>query len=94
MSVAALDQAIEDPHEAPDVGEVEAGGRLVEHVDGGLVGHAGGQLARELEALRLAARQRVRPLADREEAAAELGDRAEGPGDLPERREDASRSTR
>src|SRR3712207_7037576 len=45
-----------------DVGEVQAGGRLVEDVDAALVGHVGG----ELEPLSLAAGQRRERLAEAE----------------------------
>ena len=47
-----------------DVVEVQAGGGLVEDVEGA-AGLAAGQLARELDALRLAAGQRGRALAER-----------------------------
>ena len=70
--VAALDEAIEDADEARDVGEVEAGRRLVEHVDRRLGARAGGELGGELEALRLAARERVRALAELQIADAEI----------------------
>ena len=62
--VAALDEAVEHPEQAGHVGEVEAGRGLVEHVERGLVARAGGELAGELEALGLAAGERVRALAD------------------------------
>ena len=66
--VAALDQPIEHADEPRHVGEVEPGGRLVEHVERGLVARAGGELAGELEALGLAAGEGVRALAEVEVA--------------------------
>ena len=61
--VAGVDQPLEDLQEALDVGEVEAGRRLVEDVERA-AGGALGQLGRELDPLRLAAGQRRRRLAE------------------------------
>ena len=55
-----LFRSVEQAEQLLDVGEVEAGGRLVEDVDAALLGHAGGQL----EPLPLAAGQRGERLAD------------------------------
>ena len=63
-----------------DVGEVQARGRLVEHVERAARGLAR-QLARELHALRLAARERGRRLAQREVPEAHLAQRLEPVGD-------------
>ena len=70
-----------------DVLEVQAGGRLVEHVDGA----AGGallQLGGELDALRLAAGQRRRRLAEPDVAEADVDERLQVPGDRRDRREE------
>ena len=61
--MAGVDQPVQRLEQALDVGEVEAGGRLVEDVDGVLRALQGAQLARDLDPLRLAARQRRRRLA-------------------------------
>ena len=61
--VAGLDEPVEHLEQLLDVGEVEAGRRLVEDVQG-LAGRAPRQLGRELHALRLAAGQRRRRLAE------------------------------
>ena len=52
--LAGVDEPVEQAEQLLDVGEVEAGGRLVEDVDVALLGHVGGQL----QPLPLAARQR------------------------------------
>ena len=57
------------PSELLDVGEVQAGGRLVEDVDAALLGHAGGQL----EPLALTAGQRGERLAEAEVAQPHVG---------------------
>ena len=59
--VAQIDQAIEHVEQLADVVEVQAGGRLVEDVDG-LAGVGPGQLGGQLDALGLAAGQRRRRL--------------------------------
>src|SRR5437870_8659075 len=69
--VAGVDQAVEDVEELADVLEVEAGGRLVEDVEG-LAGGAAGELLAELDALRLAAAERGRALADLDVAEPDL----------------------
>jgi hypothetical protein len=56
-------QLVQHLQQQVDVGEVQAGGRLVEDVQRA-AGVALGQLERELDALRLAARQRGRALAE------------------------------
>src|SRR5688572_24115535 len=58
--LAAVDQPVEQAEQVLDVGEVQAGGRLVEDVDVALLGHLGGQL----ESLPLAAGQRGERLAE------------------------------
>src|SRR6201996_6364410 len=52
--LAGVHEPVEQAEQVLDVGEVEAGGRLVEDVDGALLGQVGGQL----EPLPLAAGQR------------------------------------
>ena len=59
-----VDEAVEQAEQLLDVGEVQAAGRLVEHVDAALLRQVGG----ELEPLPLAARQRRERLADAEVA--------------------------
>jgi hypothetical protein len=56
--VAAVDEAVQDVDQLLDVGEVEAGGRLVEDVERAAAGLLA-ELVGELDALRLAARERV-----------------------------------
>jgi len=63
---AGVDEPVE---QSLDVGEVETGGRLVEHVDLALVAHAGG----ELEPLPLAAGERGELLAQGEVAEPDAG---------------------
>ena len=58
------------PSRLLDVGEVQAGGRLVEDVDAALLGHVGGQL----EPLALAAGQRRERLAEAEVAEPDVGE--------------------
>ena len=65
-----VDEAVEQAEEVLDVGEVQAGGRLVEDVDVALLGHLRGQL----EALALTAGQRREGLAEREVAEADVGE--------------------
>src|SRR6185436_11146192 len=60
--IAAVDEPAEDLEQAPDVVEVQPGRGLVEHVEGA-PGRLPRQLARQLHALRLAARERRRRLA-------------------------------
>jgi hypothetical protein len=42
--LAGVDEAVEQAEQPLDVGEVQAGGRLVEDVDAALLGQVGGQL--------------------------------------------------
>ena len=58
--VAGVDQALQHLRAALDVGEVQAGGRLVEDVERAAGGRAR-QLVRQLDALGLAARERRAP---------------------------------
>ena len=59
-----VDEPVEQAEQLLDVGEVQAGGRLVEDVDAALLAHVGGQL----EPLPLAAGQRGERLAEAEVA--------------------------
>ena len=68
-----LDEPVEQADQVVDVLHVEAGRRLVEDVDLGVAGH----LDRELEALALAARQRVELLAERDVAQPDVGQAVE-----------------
>jgi len=52
--LAGVDEPVQQAEQMLDVGEVQAGGWLVEDLDAGLLGHVGGQL----EPLPLAAGQR------------------------------------
>jgi hypothetical protein len=65
-----LDQLVQHFQQLGDVVEVQAGGRFVEDVERA-AGGALGQLLGELDALRLAARQRRRLLADLDVAEAD-----------------------
>ena len=58
---ARVDEAVEHREHAIDVGEVQTGRRLVQHVDGRPLRH----LHRELQPLALAAREGVEGLAER-----------------------------
>src|SRR5215218_6971331 len=62
--LAGVDEPVEEAQQLLDVGEVQAGGRLVEDVDVALASHVRSQL----EPLALAARQRGERLADGEVA--------------------------
>ena len=68
--LAGVDEPVEQAEQLLDVGEVQAGGRLVEDVDVALLGHVGGQL----EPLALAARQRGQRLAEAEVAEPDVGE--------------------
>ena len=61
--IALVDQLVQHLHQLGDVVEMQAGGRLVEDVEGA-AGGALAELLRELDALRFAARERRRLLAD------------------------------
>ena len=75
-----VDEPVEQAEQVLDVGEVQARGRLVEHVDAALLAHVG----RELEPLPLAAGQRGQRLAEPEVAEPDVGepgqDRVRGRG--------------
>ena len=71
--LAGVDEPVEQAEQLLDVGEVEAGGRLVEDVDAALLGHVGGQL----EPLPLAAGQRGERLAEAEVAEPDVGEPVE-----------------
>ena len=85
--VALVDEPVEDLEELLDVGEVEPGRRLVEEVEGP-AGRPPAQLGRELDPLRLAARQRRGRLAEVDVAETDLGQdaRASRPRWGPRRR--------
>src|SRR5580704_5995928 len=70
---AGVNEPVEQAKQLLDVGEVEAGGRLVEDVDAALLAHVGGQL----EPLPLAAGQRRERLAEAEVAEPDVGEPAE-----------------
>jgi hypothetical protein len=72
--VAGLDEPVQDLEQLLDVGEVEAGRRLVEDVER-LAGRAPRQLGRQLHPLRLAAGQRRRRLAEVDVAEADVVER-------------------
>ena len=71
--VAGVDQPVEQAEQLVDVGQVQAGGGLVQHVVGGLLGHVDGQL----EPLAFAAGQRGQRLAEAEVAEADVDQPAE-----------------
>ena len=79
--VALVDEAVQDVEQALDVGEVQAGRRLVEDVERAPGGDLR-QLGRELDALRLAARQRRRRLAEADVAEPDVVERLQAPADL------------
>ena len=84
--LAGVDEPVEQAEQLLDVGEVQAGGRLVEDVDAALLAHVRGQL----ESLPLAAGQRGERLAEREVAEPDVGepleDRVRGRRRAPRRR--------
>ena len=82
--VAGVDEPVEHLEELLDVGEVEAGRRLVEEVER-LARRAPRQLGRQLDALRLAARQRRRRLAEVDVAEADVEQRLELACDVRDR---------
>ena len=65
-----VDEPVEQAEQLLDVGEVQAGGRLVEDVDAALLPQVGGQL----EPLALAAGERRQRLAEREVAEPDVGE--------------------
>ena len=79
--VAAVDQAVQDVDQLLDVGEVQAGGRLVEDVERRAARFLA-ELVGELDALRFAAGERVAALAEGEVAEADVVEQAQRPGDL------------
>ena len=85
--VALVDQPAEHQQQLADVLEVQAGGRLVEHVDGA-AGRALLQLRGQLDPLRLAAGQRRRRLPEPDVAQADLDKRLHVPGDRGHRGEE------
>jgi hypothetical protein len=85
--VALVDQALQHPEELADVLEVQAGRRLVEHVDGA-AGRALLQLGGQLDALGLTTRERRRRLAEPDVAQAHVDERLQVPGDGRHRREE------
>src|SRR6185369_5298804 len=62
--LAGIHEPVEQPEEVLDVREMEAGRRLIEHVDATLLAHPGG----ELEPLALTAGQGRQPLSELEVA--------------------------
>ena len=74
--VAQRDEALEDVEQLVNVREVQTRGRLVEDVDGS-ARRALGEFARELDALRLAARKRCGRLAELDVAEADVEERLE-----------------
>jgi len=73
--VATNHESLEHRQKAPHIRQMKARRWLVEHVHGGLMGGARRQLRGKLQALRLAARQCVRALADLDVADAEVSQR-------------------
>ena len=88
--VAAVDEAMEDLEQLLDVGEVEPGRRLVEDVERP-AGRPPRQLGRQLDPLRLAARQRRRRLAEVDVAEPDVVERLELGPDVRHRREEVER---
>jgi hypothetical protein len=70
--LAGVDEPVEQPEQLLHIGQVQAGGRLVEDVDAALVAHLGGQL----EPLALAAGERGERLAEAQVAEAHVGMRS------------------
>src|SRR3954468_16837377 len=79
--VALVDEAVQHLEQALDVGEVQAGRRLVEDVQR-RAGRDLGQLGGQLDALRLAARQRRRRLAEADVAEPDVVERLQAAADL------------
>ena len=88
--VAAVDEAVEDLEQLLDVGEVQAGGRLVEDVQRP-PRRPSRQLGRELDPLRLAAGEGRRRLAEVDVAEADVEQGLELGADLGDRREELER---
>ena len=85
--VALVDQGVQHLEQLADIVEVEPGGRLVEDVEG-LAGGPPRQLLGQLDALRLAAREGGRPLADMDVAEADALHRVELVADRRNRAEE------
>ncbi len=68
--LAGVDEAVEQAEQILHVGQMQAGGRLVEHVDAALLSH----LHRELEALALTAREGRQRLSEAHVAEADVGE--------------------
>ena len=88
--VAAVDEPMEHLEELLDVGEVEPGRRLVEDVERP-AGRPPRQLGRQLDPLRLAARQGRRRLAEMDVAQPDVVQRLELGRDVRHRREEVER---
>src|SRR5712691_434449 len=88
--IPQVDQAVEHRDQPVDVREVQAGGRLVEDVEGTPAGLLR-QLVGELDALRFAAGERVARLAEGQVAEADVVEDLEAAGDLRVRREERRR---
>ena len=76
--VARVDEPLQRRRQHGDVGRVQAGRRLVEQVQAALRLAGLGERLRELQPLRLAARQRRRRLRQRQVAEAEVDERPDG----------------
>ena len=88
--VPGVDEALEHLEQLLDVGEVEAGGRLVEDVQRAS-GRDLAELGGQLHALRLPARQRRRRLAEGHVVETDVVQRLQAPPDLRDLREEAER---
>ena len=88
--VAAVDEPLEHLEQLLDVGEVQPGRRLVEDVQRA-AGRDLAQLGRELDALRLAARERRRGLAELDVVEPDVVQRLEPPAQLRDLREELQR---
>src|SRR5436305_3236063 len=83
LAVAALHQPAQRVVEEVDVGEVQAGRRLVEEEEARLLGGRAVEEAGELQALRLAARQRRGRLPEAQVAETDRGEDAQPPAEAP-----------
>ena len=81
QAVAGLQQLLERRQQLRDVVEVQAGGRLVEDVEDAVAG-LGREVRGDLDALRFAARQRRRGLAEAQVAEADLVEHLQPAQDL------------
>jgi hypothetical protein len=89
-AVAEVDQLLQCSHQARDVLHVQAGGRLVQQIERVALGPAL-ELGHQLQALRLAARERGRGLAQRQVAQADLDHDLQRPRDLGQLGEELER---